>query len=344
MEYVFIDENTDLSSLKNRQPFYYFCINCKTKVERKPFKFDGVFLCKSCKTKQTCLNKYGVDNVAKSIQAKEKYEQTCLEKYGVKCALERQDIKEKARQTKLEKYGDENYNNTAKQKQTCLDRYGVDSYTKTDEYKEKSKRTNNEKYGVDNYTQTEEYKERVKQTNTKKYGVEYYVMSKEFKTKSKRTCRERYGVDNIAKLDLTIQKIKQTNLEKYGVDHLAKTLDFHKNKKHKYEYDNISFDSTWEIIAYKYFKNQGKQVEKFQGFFEYEYDGQTCRYFPDLIVDGQILEIKGPQFFNENGELQNPFNHLLDEKCKAKQKCMLENNVQVLLYEDIKKMKEYLEN
>ena len=39
--------------------------------------------CKSIKTKNTCLEKYGVDNPMKLNIVKEKSKQTCLEKYGV---------------------------------------------------------------------------------------------------------------------------------------------------------------------------------------------------------------------------------------------------------------------
>ena len=33
------------------------------------------------------------------------------------------------------------------------------------------------------------------------------------------------------------------------------------------------------------------------------------RYFPDFEIEGKFYEIKGDQFFNEDGTMCNPFNH-----------------------------------
>ena len=55
--------------------------------------------------KQTCLERYGVENVAQLNKVKEKIKQTCLEKYGVENAAQSNKVKEKIKQTCLEKYG-----------------------------------------------------------------------------------------------------------------------------------------------------------------------------------------------------------------------------------------------
>jgi hypothetical protein len=85
------------------------------------------------KIKETCLEKYGVENAAKSKQFKEKSKQTCLEKYGVENAAKFDKFKEKS-------------------KQTCLKKYGVEFTTQTKQMKEKSKQTCLEKYGMEHYT------------------------------------------------------------------------------------------------------------------------------------------------------------------------------------------------
>lgn len=89
------------------------------------------------KSKQTCLEKYGVDNPMKLESSKLKSKQTCLEKYGNEYYLKSQqylDIKdsciEKSKQTCLEKYGTPyvmtNNDIKNKVKQTCLEKYGVE--------------------------------------------------------------------------------------------------------------------------------------------------------------------------------------------------------------------------
>ena len=69
------------------------------------------------KHNQSCFKKYG------SINNSQKTKQTCLEKYGVKAGFNNG----KERKTKLEKYGSETYVNPNKAKETCLKKYGVTS-------------------------------------------------------------------------------------------------------------------------------------------------------------------------------------------------------------------------
>ena len=175
----------------------------------KPLIFKGIFF-KFCsnicaqssdeikqKIKQTCLEKYGVDNYAKSKESKEKVKQTCLKKYGVEYSWQSNECKQKI-------------------KQTCLEKYGVDSPLKSKEIRNKCKLTCLEKYGVDNPAKLEENKEKVKQTCLKKYGTISTTQCKEIRDKIKQTCLEKYGVDNPAKLEENKEKVKQTCLKKYG--------------------------------------------------------------------------------------------------------------------------------
>ena len=98
---------------------------CKTCGTIIPFpKWDSDYCCIKCvnndpnikmKIKNTCLEKYGVENAAKSKIIKEKSKQTCLEKYGVEFTTQTIIMKEKSKQTCLEKYGVEHYTNIPKQ-------------------------------------------------------------------------------------------------------------------------------------------------------------------------------------------------------------------------------------
>ena len=165
------------------------------------------------KIKKTCLERYGVNNGAKTETSKEKMKQTCLERYGVEFIGETEEQKKKSKQTKLEKYGDENWCNPNKTKQTKLERYGDENWCNTN----KIKQTKLEKYGDENYVNPEKRK----QTCLEKYNCTSYTQTQEFKDKSKQTCLEKYGTDAYqktkefseiirTKLDIIQQKIYQT--------------------------------------------------------------------------------------------------------------------------------------
>ena len=146
------------------------------------------------KIKKTCLERYGVNNGAKTETSKEKMKQTCLERYGVEFICKTGEQKKKSKQTKLKKYGDENWCNPNKIKQTKLDRYGDENFVNND----KTKRTCLEKYNCASYTKTQEFKDKSKQTCLKKYGTDAYQKTKEFSEIIR------------AKLDIIQQKIYQT--------------------------------------------------------------------------------------------------------------------------------------
>lgn len=57
------------------------------------------------KRKQTCVERYGVDNVAKAESSKQKAIETNIAKYGVEYSSQSQEVKNKAKQTILNKYG-----------------------------------------------------------------------------------------------------------------------------------------------------------------------------------------------------------------------------------------------
>ena len=73
------------------------------------------------KAEQTCLERYGVENVSQVPEVQEKFTQTIRERYGVDHPGQIPGIREKS-------------------KQTCLERYGVDSIFKLEENKMKAKR------------------------------------------------------------------------------------------------------------------------------------------------------------------------------------------------------------
>jgi len=175
------------------------------------------------KTKETCNERYGVDNPSQSKKIKNKKKQTFRQNYGVDNCFQHPKIQEKSKETCLEKYGVE-YSGSSpivqkKKKQTCLKKYGVEHYSETDEYKEKIKHTCNERYGVDNVFELDEIKKKSKESCLKKYGTEFASQSIIVKDKSKETCMLKFGVDNHAKTyiarlksrNMLIERIKKEN-------------------------------------------------------------------------------------------------------------------------------------
>ena len=191
---------------------YNFCsIKCTNEAQRN----DGIL--KRNKEKYF-ENKYGegIKNPFQAEEAKSKSKETCIERYGVESYRQTEEYQIKTKATKLERYGDENYNNQEKSKQTNIERHGVEcallvrdedgveKRAKTwkmmygndiinpfqvESVKNKSKKTKNEKYGDENYRNYEQAKE----TCLQKYGVENYAQTKEFNRKYEDAMSEKYG-------------------------------------------------------------------------------------------------------------------------------------------------------
>ena len=209
----------------------------------KPLIFKGIFF-KFCsnicaqssdeikqKIKQTCLEKYGVDNYAKSKESKEKVKQTCLKKYGVEYSWQSNECKQKI-------------------KQTCLEKYGVDSPLKSKEIRNKFKLTCLEKYGVDNPAKLEENKEKVKQTCLKKYGGLAPICNPDIKNQIKQTCLEKYGVDNYGKSlkhktnMSTIMLSDEMQKHRYSIMSKNNTFNTSKEEDEVYEFLSQYIDVT----------------------------------------------------------------------------------------------------
>jgi hypothetical protein len=223
------------------------------------------------KRKNTNLEKYGVDNVAKNDIIKKKTVETNLVRYGTKSSFQNNDVKEKWKSGLIEKYGVDHISKLestkSKSRDTCLERYGKEHYTQTEDFLNKSINTNLEKYGKMWYTQTDEYtnksnkthlekygchysstyefKNKVNITNNIKYNVDWYTQSREFKEKKKISNIDKYGVDHHTKAESYNQNIKLVNINKYGVDNIQKNEIYRKER----------FDITKNIFYIKYIGN-----------------------------------------------------------------------------------------
>jgi hypothetical protein len=149
------------------------------------------------KSKQTNLERYGVENIFQLKNFLDKREKTYLKNYGAKNPQQCKDIKQKVKQTNLERYGSEyssqNEHIKQKVKQTNLERYGVENVYQNTSIQEKVKQTNLERYGAVCVLQNEHIKQKVKQTNLERYGSEYSMQNDQIKLKAKQTNLKRYG-------------------------------------------------------------------------------------------------------------------------------------------------------
>lgn len=93
------------------------------------------------KSKNTCLEKYGVECSLQNEEVKEKKLNTCLEKYGVQYCMQNREIKQKAEQTNTERYGFPNPSQNKEIQQqkinTSLKNHGYEHHTQNEEVMEK---------------------------------------------------------------------------------------------------------------------------------------------------------------------------------------------------------------
>lgn len=100
---------------------------------------------------------------------------------------------------------------------------------------------------------------------------------------------------------------------------------FSGNKSHKKGFfDNIYFDSSWELAFYVYYKEHDLKIKRCDFYRNYVYNSKTYKYYPDFITDEGIIEIKG----------------FLTDKTK----CKLEQNpdIKVLYKKDMDKYLSYV--
>lgn len=100
------------------------------------------------KIKQTQIKKYGGVGSSSPIISK-KIKETCKEKFGVENVFKLDEFQEKAKNQKIKTYGNPYYSNLEKRKETCRKRYGVENPMQNNEIHEKFKQSMQEKYGVD---------------------------------------------------------------------------------------------------------------------------------------------------------------------------------------------------
>ncbi len=274
---------------------------------------------------------------------------------STRCATQNPSVKEKRKATNLEKYGVEYAIGASsvrdKIENTFLERYGVIAPGSIPETIQKSKITNEERYGGW-YMGTKEFRDKSIETNKERYGVAYPAQNDSINQKKEKTNMERYGVKETFSSEEVKAKRRITMIKKFGAEYPMQSLELKQKVLRKsghrrtggfkgYDYNGMSFDSTYELAYYLWLDHLGKSFI-YHPDTPLSYIGNDDKehlYMPDFLVEGKFYEIKGGCFFNKEGE---PFNQYSKEFWWEKFNAMKENGVIILREPEIKEAFKYV--
>lgn len=230
--------------------------------------------------KNTCLQKYGVNNVTHTENYKKqikspKYNIALLNNYCTENNITLLNNYEKE-QLHAHYYIEGKCQNTdcknTFNKKMCkfINTNGLCNNCIFKNAKEVRKNTNFKNIGCENYFQNETIKQKIRNKNKEKYGSEYVTQNKSIQEKIKETLIERYGVKHISYSKEIQDKITQTNLKKYGVKHLMK----------KPEYLDEMLKKTFK---FKNYTLPSGKIIRIQGYEHFALD--------ELIINNKINEL-----------------------------------------------------
>ena len=344
-----ITEPEDFKELKSRDKFIFKCIKCGKIIinvagRYRPCHVDDYkrMLCTECK-RETYLNNLTPEE--KSIFS-EKVSKGLLNRSPENKA----ETYNRVKQTKLEKYGDENYNNIEKINNTKLEKYGDVKYNN----KEKTEKTCLEKYGYKTNLLSPEYNRKIKTIIKNRYGTECYIRSSDFKEKAKRTNIIKHGKPTW--MTFNSPEYIEYMQNKYGDNWRKRNSDKAKETSYKlygrlkrynrYNYYGIFFDSSWELAVWIYCIDHNINIIREPCYFIYKYSVKNKiykkNYYPDFMIDGKLVEIKGDYFFNDIGKMIDVFDRDNDYVLEAKHRCGLQNGVLFWTKKDIVKYIDYV--
>lgn len=304
---------------------YYNSIQIFSIEEIQPLKHLSIvsYKCQNCGKDVTIRVKALKDKKRSTLKCTSCYKkETMIKKYGTTSNFGRKEVQEKSQNSLQERYGGKTplqcKNIKEKYEQTCLEKYGSISPLGNDEIREK-----------------------IQQTSLKKYGKKTPLENKIILQKTFQTIKEKYGVDNI----FMIEKFRNPEKRKETISNFPKEklLDIRKKQSKKYYYDNLYFNSSWELAFWIYSKDNNKKIKYEPTHFEYYYDNKKHYYYPDFQVDDELIEIKGDHFF-ENGKMICPFDRTLDGLYETKHQCMIKNHIKILKNDDLLDIFNYIDN
>lgn len=355
---TFEEYNVNKNNYKRTEKVKFKCINCGIDVclQIRVLKRRCLLLCPKCLTIKTNNEKYGCNYSSQNKNIANKQKITKSIKHKDKNYLKKLDKKSKA--TRLLKYGNENFNNSKKRRDTKKKKYNDEFFTNRDKFiktcnekydgcgfassiiRNKIEKTNLDRHNNINYRNHEQALEtainnggiggarettleKIKITNLKKYGNEYIWQNPDIHHKC-----------------MLVRK--KNNIEKYGVENVTQIPEVSANLHKKYLYNDIFFDSSWELIYYIWLNDNNINFEYHSDKLPYYYKNKLHFYEIDFTINNKYFEIKGPQFFDEFGKMINPYDRKYDDLYNCKYYCMLTNNVNIIT--DISLQKTYVEN
>lgn len=341
-----LSDNDKLQILNNITCSTYFetnCSICKKSFKRRKDQLKrmgpkSIFLCSDC---------------ARTMAWQSKTEEEKLK------------IKEQRIKTNTELYGGIGFASKTladKVKASLEDTYGkgFDNPQKIQEIKNKTKKTNIEKYGGTGFA-SKELLEKGRDTCEKLYGYRNIQEDPRILAKRIQTMNERYGVDFAAQNNDIRKKQIATNIERYGgpsalcdPNVLKKSMDTQIQKYGKlafigthssYIYNDILFDSSWELAFYIYHLSLGHNIIREPYSIPYvDSLGKEHMYYPDFIMDNVLYEIKNDALLNENNIILDRNTFSITEKTLAKTQCIRDNNVIILKSADLRDCFSYMES
>jgi DNA-directed RNA polymerase subunit RPC12/RpoP len=202
-----------------------------------------------------------------------------------------------------------------------------------------SEQTCLERYGYKNGAQVPEFKEKFQSTSLERYGSICSLNGEEQIKKKKETWQKNFGASNPWQKKEVREKLEQANLQKYGTKYAFTTQESHnkslqtrlekRNFGHPiYFYDNLKFDSSWEVCFYIYMKDSGHSIKRNDKVVQYESNGKQHVTTVDFTIDEAYhYEVKSKHWIHDKTQ-QDRLNAILAEG--------------VILIDDLK-IKEYIE-
>lgn len=232
---------------------------------------------------------------------------TNTERYGGPSPMCSAEVRAISKQHKLEKYGDENYTNREQAAKTKMERYGDPHYNNPEKQALTAK-----KYG-------EQYNHVLEVPGVHDLGIAAIY--------------KKYGVRSVLSLPETIEKSRQTKLEEYGDAEYRNQKQGRETRLRRYgresgftcryNYFGMMFDSSWELAVWIYCIDHNIPIIRTP--FAYEYitkSGKTKHYYPDFMINGKLVEIKGDHLIDEDGDLKKLYTDQSDEYTDSKQEIM----------------------
>lgn len=172
-----------LYHLKNYLPHIPLCFcNQSLKWQKQSGKY-GTYCSKKCTAMAT--RKLGNTNPFSNPNIQKKAKKTTMEKYGVDNFAKTPEFSKLIKEINQQKSVEEKQNTIEKRKNTNKDRYGHTTPLLNPTIQEKITKTMLEEYGVESPLQSMEILQRAKETNTKRYGKSHFSqqhLSDEFLT------------------------------------------------------------------------------------------------------------------------------------------------------------------